>query len=177
MKNGYPVQNRIPVCCFLILPCRGAFAEKSLAEPVDDVARADLRTVAALDTLRGIDLGEKIDHGDGVRRALALALHAADAAEVAHLHNLCALIMVAAGRHDLLALGNELDDALGAGVGACAAANTAGTGDLSDAIDNVYRVELAGAGAVAETDACESQVRTVRPLRGYLPASHHQLLR
>lgn len=54
--------------------------------------------------------------------------------------------MVAAGRHDLLALGNELDDALGAGVGTCAAANTAGTVDLCNAIDDMYRVELAGAG-------------------------------
>ena len=41
-------------------------------------------------------------------------------------------------------LGNELDDALGAGVGTCADANTAGTVDLCNAIDDMYRVELAG---------------------------------
>ena len=120
------------------------------------MTRADIRAVAALYALEGIDNGEVIDDLDGVSRAFALALHAADAAEVAHLHNLCALIMVAAGRHDLLALGNELDDALGAGVGTCAAANTAGTVDLCNAIDDMYRVELAGSGAVAETDAGES---------------------
>ena len=93
------------------------------SEPADDMARADVGAVAALDALVVVDDGEVVDDLDGVGRALALALHAADAAVIAYLHDSGALVLIRAGGHDSLALGQELDDALGAGIRAGAAAD------------------------------------------------------
>ena len=119
------------------------------------MARADIDAVAAADALGDVHSGEVVLDDDSVGRALSLALHTADAAEVAHLHDLCALVHIAAGGHDLLAFGDQLYDALGAGIGTGAAAHAAHTIDLGNAVNDMYRVELAGSGAVAETDAGE----------------------
>ena len=128
---------------------------KLLSEPGDDVARADICAVTAADALGGIDSGEVVFDNDRVCGALALALHAADAADGADLHDLSALVHIAADRHDLLAFGDELHDALRAGIDAGAAADTLVAVNLGNAVDDVHCVELAGLDAVAEADAGE----------------------
>ena len=133
--------------------CKLYIGKNLFAEPVDDMSRANIRAVAALDALCRIDLSKIVNNGDSVRRAFTLALHAADAAVVAHLCDLRALVMVAACGHDLLALGDELDDALRAGVGTCTAANAAHAVDLCNAVNNMDSVELADLCAVAKTNA------------------------
>ena len=65
-------------------------------ERVDDMTGTDLRAVAALDTLGRIDLRHEILHMDRVGGAFPLALHAADAAHLADLHDLTALVLIAA---------------------------------------------------------------------------------
>ena len=65
-------------------------------EQVDDAARADIGAVAAADALVIVDLGHEVLDLDGVRRALTLALHAADAADVADLARDGALVLIAA---------------------------------------------------------------------------------
>ena len=57
------------------------------SEVFDDVARADVGAVAALDALRHVHLGQVVLHRDCVRRAFPLALHAPDASDLAHLHH------------------------------------------------------------------------------------------
>ena len=94
------------------------------------MARADVDAVTAADALGDVHSGEVVLDDDSVGRALSLALHTADAAEVAHLHDLCALVHIAAGGHDLLAFGDQLYDALGAGIG------TGAAGDAVVSVDN-----------------------------------------
>ena len=122
-------------------------------EPADDLARANVDAVAAAYTPVAVYNSKVVDDLDRVGRALALALHAPDAAVVAHLHDLAALVLVRAAGLDTLAFGQELDDALRAGVSARAAADTLGAIDLSDAVDDVHGVELARSRAVAKPDA------------------------
>ena len=64
------------------------------AEPVDDMSRADVRAVSAADALGGIHRGEIVFYDYRVRRALSLALHAADTAEITDLNDSCALVFV-----------------------------------------------------------------------------------
>ena len=126
-----------------------------LAEVGDDVTGADICAVTALYTLGDIDDSEVVLDDDSVCGALSLALHAADAADLTHLHNLSALVLIAANGHDLLALGDELDDVLGADVNTCAAANTLVAVDLCNAVNDLHCAELAGIDTVAKTYAGE----------------------
>ena len=59
---------------------------------LDDVARADVGAMSALNALGNIDASQTVLNNDRVGRALALALHAADAALVADLHDGSTLI-------------------------------------------------------------------------------------
>ena len=131
------------------------FSFGSGLERVDDMTGTDLRAVAALDTLGRIDLRHEILHMDRVGGAFPLALHAADAAHLADLHDLCAFVLVTAADHDLLALGDQLDNALGAGVHTGAAAHALGPIRLRDTVDDVHGVKLTGLHAVAQADAGE----------------------
>ena len=134
---------------------RQPFSDSALlfAEVGDDMPGADVGAMAALDALGNINHSKIVFNHNGVGRALALALHAADAAEVAHFHDLCALVLVAAGGHNLLGLGDHLDDALGAGVGAGAAANALAAVNLGNTVYNVHGVKLADLNAVTHTNA------------------------
>ena len=58
------------------------------------MSRADVRAVAASDTLGGIHHGEIVFYDYRVRRALPLALHTADTAEITDLNDSCALVFV-----------------------------------------------------------------------------------
>ena len=78
--------------------------------------------MAAFDAFVVVHDGKVVDDLDRVSRAFALALHAADAAEVAHLHDLGALVLVRAAWLHALGSGQKLDDALRAGIGAGSAA-------------------------------------------------------
>ena len=92
-------------------------------EQVDDAARADIGAVAAADALVIVDLGHEVLDLDGVRRALTLALHAADAAGGTGLPGLSALVLVLAQHHRLtLVLRDDADDGVGAGLGTGTAA-------------------------------------------------------
>lgn len=122
------------------------------------MAGADISTVAALHALGNIDHGEVVLNNDCVRGALALALHAADAAGVADLVDGSALIVARAGDLDMLVVGNELDDLLRADVDAGTAANTLFAVDLGNAVNNMHSAELAGIHAVAETYAGKAAV-------------------
>ena len=128
---------------------------ESVLEPVDNVAGADICAVTALNALIGINNRKVVNHGNSVCGALTDTLLTCNAAEVADLHNLSALILVGAGGNNLLACRNELDDALGADLSTGAAAYTLGTVNLSDAVNNVHSVKLTYSGAVAKTDTCE----------------------
>lgn len=131
---------------------------KISVENLDDLAGADVCAVATLDTLGNIDLCEVILNNDCVSRAFLLALHAADAACVADLHDNCALVAAGACGHNVLVVRNELDDLLGAGIGACAAAYALLAVNLCNAVDNFHCAELAGIDTVAETDAGEAAI-------------------
>ena len=117
--------------------------------------RADVGAVTALDALAHIDLSQVVNNRDGIDRAFTLALHAADAADLAHLHDLRALVVAAAGWHDLLFFGNQLNNALRAGIHAGAAADTVVAVNLGNTIDNMHGIKLAGFGTVSETNAGE----------------------
>ena len=93
---------------------------------------------------------------DGFCRALALALHAADAADVADLARDGALVLIAAADEHSLLIRHLLDDFLRAGISAGHAADALVAVDLGNAVDDVHRAELAGSGAVAEADAGEA---------------------
>ena len=112
--------------------------------------------MAAADALVIVDLGHEVLDLDGVRRALTLALHAADAADVADLARDGALVLIAAANEHGLLVRHTLDDLLRAGIGAGHAADALVAVDLGDAVDDVHRAELTGSGAVAEADAGEA---------------------
>ena len=126
-----------------------------LAEVGDDVTGADVSAVTALYTLGNINDSDVVLNDDSVCGAFTLALHAANAADLTHLHNSSALILVAADRHNLLGLGNEGDDVLGADINTCATANTLGAVDLSNTVDQIHCTKLAGADTVAKANTSE----------------------
>ena len=101
---------------------------------VDDAARADIGAVAAADALVIVDRGHEVLDLDGFRRALALALHAADAADVADLARDGALVLIAAADEHSLLIRHLLNDLLRAGLGAGAAADALVVVDLNNAI-------------------------------------------
>ena len=128
---------------------------KLLTEVGDDAAGADVSAVTALNTLGYINDSNVVLNDDSVCGALTLALHAANAADLTHLHDLSALVLIAANGHDLLALGDELDDALGADVNTCATANALVAVDLCNAVNDLHCAKLAGRDTVAKTYASE----------------------
>ena len=123
----------------------GRFLGSLLKLILEDAARADLDAVAALDALAVVDHGEEVLDLDRFRRALLLALHAADAAGVADLARDGALVRVAAALQDGLPVGDLLDELLRADVAAGEAADALVAVDLRNAVDDVHGVELAGA--------------------------------
>lgn len=125
---------------------------------LDDVPRADIGAMSALHALGDIDLSQIVNNDDRICGALTLTLHAADAACIADLVDSCALIMARACDFDMLVIGNESDDLLGADIDASAAADTLFTVDLCDTVNDVHCAELAGIGTVAETDTCKAAV-------------------
>lgn len=125
---------------------------------LDDVARADVGAMTALYALGNIDHRKIVLHNDSVCGALSLALHAAYAACIADLVDRCALVVAGAADEDMLIVGNELDDLLGAGVDTVAAAYALFTIDLRNTVNDAHCTELAGLCAVAEADACEAAV-------------------
>lgn len=117
------------------------------------MAGADVLAVTAGNALAEVNMREVILNGNRSGRAFSGAFSAADAARLAHLHNLRALILIAAGDDNVLLLGYHGDDALGAGIGAGAAADTLIAVDLGNAVDYFHRAELAGFHAVAHAYA------------------------
>ena len=117
------------------------------------MAGADVLAVTAGNALAEVNMREIILNGNRSGRAFSGAFSAADAARLAHLHNLRALVLVAAGDDNVLLLGDHSDDALGAGIGAGAAADTFIAVDLGNAVDYFHRAELAGFHAVAHAYA------------------------
>ena len=126
---------------------------------LDDVSRTDIGAMSALHALGDIDLGQIVNNDDRICGALTLTLHAADAACIADLVDSCALIMARACDFDMLVIGNESDDLLGADIDASAAADTLLTVDLCDTVNDVHCAKLAGIGTVAEADACKAAVQ------------------
>ena len=112
--------------------------------------------MAAADALVIVDRGHEVLDLDGFCRALALALHAADAADVADFARDGALVLIAAADEHSLLIRHLLDDFLRAGISAGHAADALVAVDLGNAVDDVHRAELAGSGAVAEADAGEA---------------------
>ena len=122
------------------------------------MARADVGAMSALNALGNIDAGEIILDDDCVCRALTLALHAADTAFVADLHDGSALIAAGASDENVLVIGNKLDYLLRACVDTCAAADALFAVDFCNAVNDAHRAELAGICAVAEAYAGKSAI-------------------
>ena len=119
------------------------------------MSRADFNAVTAADTVLNIDLCKVINNLDCICRAFALALHAADAAIVAYLHNSCAFVFIGALWLNHLAFRKHLDNALRTCICTCTAADTLGTVYLCYAVYNVHCIEITCLYAVAKTDACK----------------------
>ena len=107
---------------------------------------------------------------DGVGRALAHAEHAADTAGRADLAHRRTLVLVAALHGDPLALGDELDEALGAGLGAQAAADALEAVDDRHAVDDLDGVFRADAHAGAQAQAAVVAVRGADAVERCIPA-------
>lgn len=122
------------------------------------MARADIGAMSALNAFGNIDASQAVLNDDRVGRALALALHAADAALVADLHNGSALIAAGACDENVLIVRNELDDLLRAGVNTRTAADTLFAIDLCNSVNDAHCAELAGICTVAEADAGKAAV-------------------
>ena len=125
---------------------------------LDDVAGADIGAVAALYALGNIDHGKIILDSDSIRGAFALALHTADAAGFTYLVDRSALITAGAGNLNVLIVGNEPYDLLGAGIDTRAAADALFAVNLGNAVNDAHCAELAGVGTVTQADAGEAAV-------------------
>lgn len=136
----------------------GVFSILELNLELDDVARADICTVTAMDALGNVDSCEIVLDDDCVGGAFFLTLHAADTACITNLHKLSTLVRAAACNHDRLVIGNELDELLGAGIGTVAAAYALFAVDLCNTVYDVHCAELASVYTVAETDASKAAV-------------------
>ena len=122
------------------------------------MARADVDAVAAADALGDVHSGEVVLYDDSVGRALSLALHTADAAGFTYLVDRSALITAGAGNLNVLIVGNEPYDLLGAGIDTRAAADALFAVNLGNAVNDAHCAELAGVGTVAQADAGEAAV-------------------
>lgn len=122
------------------------------------MARADVGAMTALYALGNIDTSQSVFDNDCVGGALALALHAADAALVADLHDGSALVAAGAGDENMLIIIDELDYLLRAGIDARTAADTLLAVDLCNAVNDAHCAELAGICAVAESYAREAAI-------------------
>ena len=125
---------------------------------LDDVSGADVGAMSALHALGDIELCQIVNDDDRICGTLTLTLHAADAACVADLVDSCALVMAGACNFDMLVIGNESDDLLGADIDTGAAADTLLTVDLCNAVNNVHCAKLAGVSTVAEADAGKAAI-------------------
>ena len=125
---------------------------------LDDVSGADIRAVTALNALGDINSCKIVLDNDCVGRALALALHAADAACFADLVDSSTLVLAGAGNFNVLVIGNELDYLLRAGIDTRTAADALFAIDLCYAVNNIHCAELASVNAVAEADAGEAAI-------------------
>ena len=131
---------------------------------------ADIGAVTALHALRDIYLGKIVSDDDCVRRALTLALHAADAACFANLVDGSTLVVAGAGDFDMLVIGNKSDYLLGAGIDTGTAADALLTVDLCDTVNDAHCAKLASVGTVAEADAGETAIHVA------LAAEQHSCL-
>ena len=107
---------------------------------------------------------------DGVVPALADAEHAADAAGGADLLDLGAFVLVRALDDDLFAVGDQLDQAAGAGLGAEAAAHAFAPIHDGDAVDDADRLLRADLCAGAEAQAAVVAVGEADAVQGSGPA-------
>ena len=116
---------------------------------------ASLSTFAAAYALALIDVSKVIGNGNSLMLAGLNALHAADAACLASLHSLCALLLVVAHYKQLVVSGNYLDNVVGAGLSAKSAADAGIRINVSNAVLDVDSVLGANLSAIAETHASE----------------------
>jgi len=116
---------------------------------------AGLSTFAAAYALALIDVSKVIGNGDSLVLAGLNALHAADAACLASLHSLCALLLVVAHYKQLVVSRNNLDNVIGAGLSAKSAADAGIRINVSNAVLNIDSILGANLSAVAETHASE----------------------
>ena len=137
---------------------------------LDDVAGADICTVSALYALGNVNACEIVLNNDCVCRTFSLALHAADTTCFTNLINLCALVHAAACDHNSLIIGYKLNELLGAGIDAAAAADALFAVDLCNTVNNVHSAELASICTVAETDTCKTAIHVA------LAAEQHSCL-
>jgi len=142
----------------ILRPRAEDFLSGSLLLGFNDVPRADLGAVTALNALGGINRGQIIRNGDGPDRALTLALHAADTAHVTLFHHSRALILGGAGGHDLLCVGDQPNDIFRAGLGAGTAADALFMVGFRHAVDDMHGVKFAGLYAVAVANAGKEAV-------------------
>ena len=121
-------------------------------EILDRAGRALYYAHAALLALFVVDDSEVVFDMDGVKFTGSLTHAAADAGDVASLAGICALLgVVAADKDFCLIVGNDLDQAVGAGLDAGAAAGALVTVYHSDTLDDVNSVKFAGGFAVAQS--------------------------
>ena len=117
------------------------------------MSRADICAVAALYALGVVDYGKVVDDRDCVGGAFTHATAAADTSGLAVLVDQSAVELAAAADMDDLGRGDELYDALGAGIHTGAAAHAFLSVDLCGVVFNGNGIELADIGAVAVADA------------------------
>ncbi len=114
-----------------------------------------LSTFAAANALALIDMGKIIGNGNSLMLAGLDTLHAADAACLASLHSLCALLLVVAHYKQLVVSGDNLDNIVRAGLSTKSAAD-AGMGiNMSNAILNIDSVLGTNLSAVAKAHTSE----------------------
>ena len=125
---------------------------RRMEEILDSAGRALDDAHTALLALFVVDGSEVVLDVDGVEFACSLAHATADAGDRAVLAGVGTLLSVVAADNDLgLVLGNDLDQAVGAGLDAGAAACALVAVDDSNTLDDVDRIEFAGSFAVAQS--------------------------
>lgn len=108
--------NQQVIRCFPGLACLfDLLYDSALA---DCILRADCCALAAVYALVVIDLSVEVDHMDRIMLAGLLALHTADTGDLADLHSLSALVVVAAQDMSLLTIRYQRDNVLRASLNA-----------------------------------------------------------